>query len=89
MPPDWGWATDGTGILLVTHDVEFAASTADRVAVIDSGYLIHQGSARDVALQGHACFSPQIVRLYPGQGWLTAQEAAFHIANQDNKTPAP
>lgn len=56
------WATRSCCVLLVTHDVEFAARTADRVVLLGAGGVLADGSVRDV-LCGSLFFSPQVERL--------------------------
>lgn len=41
-------ATQGRGILVVTHDVEFARNSADRVVVLAEGVVVEAGAAGDV-----------------------------------------
>jgi len=38
-------AREGRGLLIATHDVEFALAYADRVAVLDAGRIVEEGSA--------------------------------------------
>ena len=38
----------GTSILLITHDMGVVAEMADRVAVLNAGRLVEQGSVRDI-----------------------------------------
>jgi oligopeptide/dipeptide ABC transporter ATP-binding protein len=40
----------GTALLLVTHDLAFAAEAADRVAVIYAGHILEHGPVAEVAL---------------------------------------
>jgi energy-coupling factor transporter ATP-binding protein EcfA2 len=68
------WRADGTGLLLVTHDVELVAQAADRVAVLDQGTIVASGPPGEV-LTGSPLFAPQVARLFPGTGWLTADDA--------------
>ncbi len=65
---------NGMGMLMVTHDVELAAQVADRVLIMSEGQIIADGSAAEV-LGSSPLFAPQIARLFPRQGWLTAEEA--------------
>jgi energy-coupling factor transport system ATP-binding protein len=67
------WQAEGAGILLVTHDVEWAAQAADRVVMLRQGQAVADGSPSDV-LAGSPLFAPQIARLFPGTGWLTVQD---------------
>ncbi|MFU8827515.1 MAG: energy-coupling factor ABC transporter ATP-binding protein, partial [Brevefilum sp.] len=39
------WRRAGKAVLLVTHDVEFAAHIADRVAILEAGHLIFTGKS--------------------------------------------
>jgi energy-coupling factor transport system ATP-binding protein len=68
------WKKQGMGILLVTHDVEFAAQVVDRVVILEDGRLCAIGPFADVAVS-HPSFAPQIARLFPGTGWLTVHDA--------------
>ncbi len=68
------WRDAGMAILVVTHDVEFAARTADRVVLISQGELIAEGVPAKV-MGASPLFAPQIARLFPGRGWLTVEEA--------------
>jgi energy-coupling factor transporter ATP-binding protein EcfA2 len=67
------WQEEGVGVLLVTHDVELVAQAADRIVLLSQGEII----ADDVPemLAASPLFAPQIARLFPGTGWLTAEDA--------------
>lgn len=43
-----GLAAEGMTMLVVTHEMGFAAHVADRIAFIDGGRIIEQGAPRDV-----------------------------------------
>ncbi len=43
-------ATDGTTMIVVTHEMAFAHDVADRVVVMDAGQVVEQGVADDVLL---------------------------------------
>ena len=64
------WLDDGAAVLLVTHDVELAATIATRTVMLSDGEVIAAGPTRDV-LGGSPHFAPQIARLFPNSGWLT------------------
>ncbi len=67
------WQAEGTSILLVTHDVELVAQAADRVLLLSQGEII--ADAVPEVLTTSPLFAPQVARLFPGTGWLTADEA--------------
>jgi energy-coupling factor transport system ATP-binding protein len=67
------WRESGMAILLVTHDVELAASVADRVALMDQGEIIMRGDP-GLVLGSSPLFAPQVARLFPGTGWLTPED---------------
>jgi ABC-type polar amino acid transport system ATPase subunit len=41
-------AAQGRGLLIATHDTQFAAAHADRAAILASGVVVESGLARDV-----------------------------------------
>lgn len=43
-----GLAREGRGLLIATHDVEFALSYADRVAVMHAGHIVEEGATATV-----------------------------------------
>ncbi|WP_018085227.1 ABC transporter ATP-binding protein [Desulfurispora thermophila] len=56
-------AGEGRGIILVTHDVEFAASYAQQVALLFAGEIVAQGEAAPV-LGRSLFYAPQVSRLW-------------------------
>lgn len=67
------WQAAGKAILIVTHDVEFAAELASRVIVLGEGRLIADGPLVDI-IGASPLFAPQVARLFPGSGWLTPRD---------------
>ena len=65
---------EGLSVLLVTHDVEFAAAVADRAYLIKEGQIKAQGTAVDV-LSLSSQYATQVAQLFPGTGWLTPEDA--------------
>jgi len=55
----------GGAVVVATHDVEFAAATADRVVLLADGRVVAQDATRNV-LDGNLFYSPQINRLLHG-----------------------
>ena len=77
-----GWRDDGRAILVVTHDVELAAVIADRVILMSQGEIIAEGPPTEV-LATSPFFAPQIARLFPETGWLTAEDVTGALQCQD------
>ena len=73
------WLAEGAALLLVTHDVELAATIAHRTVILNQGQVIAAGPTGDV-LAGSSEFAPQIARLFPGTGWLTPADVLAHVA---------
>ena len=44
-------ATDGTTMIVVTHEMAFARDVADQVLVMDAGQVVEQGRAEEVLLR--------------------------------------
>ncbi len=59
----------GRAVLLTTHDVEFAAESADRVLVMAGGEIVADGPTAEVVTSSPA-FAPQIAKAL-GHGLLT------------------
>jgi energy-coupling factor transport system ATP-binding protein len=74
------WKTEGAGILLVTHDVELVAQAADRVMLLSQGEIIANDAPE--MLTASPLFSPQVARLFPHSGWLTAEDAMEGLKRQ-------
>ncbi|MFH1788123.1 MAG: energy-coupling factor transporter ATPase [Candidatus Altiarchaeota archaeon] len=66
--------SSGKTILFVTHDVETAAASADRVAIIEHGTVTCQGPPRDI-LPNNKTFQPQISQLFPDKKYITVNDA--------------
>jgi energy-coupling factor transport system ATP-binding protein len=55
-------ASHGRALAVATHDVEFAATVADRVVVLSEGRIVADGPATDVLCDSPA-FAPQIAKV--------------------------
>ncbi len=66
------WRKAGKAMLLVTHDVEFAAHIADRVAILEAGQLIFTGSPA-TAFTDFPAYQTQTAKIFPGKGWITPE----------------
>ncbi len=68
-----GLAAQGRGVVLSTHDVEFVAGLADRVAVIGSGEIVADGPTAAVVRSSPA-FAPQVAKVTAPSEWLTVDD---------------
>jgi energy-coupling factor transport system ATP-binding protein len=68
----------GACIVLSTHDVELAASLANRVVLLGQGEVVADGTPHEV-LSGSMAFSTQINRLF-GRGFLTLNDVDLTAA---------
>ena len=66
------WQAEGVSVLLVTHDVELVAQAADRVVILSQGRVIADDAPQ--MLTASPLFAPQVARLFPGSGWLVAED---------------
>ncbi|MBC7289795.1 MAG: ATP-binding cassette domain-containing protein, partial [Actinotalea sp.] len=72
-------AADGGAVVLSSHDVEFVAECADRVAVLADGELVAEGTAREV-LVASPTFAPQVARILHPAELLTVGDVAATLA---------
>ena len=65
----------GAGVLVATHDVEFAAAFAERVVLLGDGVVIADGPAADV-LSGGWYFATEVARVLDLPGVITPEQGA-------------
>jgi energy-coupling factor transporter ATP-binding protein EcfA2 len=70
-----GLATRGAGLLVATHDVEFAAAFAERVVLMGDGVVIVDGPAAEV-LSGGWYFATEVARVLDLPGVITPEQGA-------------
>jgi energy-coupling factor transport system ATP-binding protein len=68
-------ADDGHAIVLATHDVELAATVADRTVVLAGGEIVSDGPTREVVMSSPA-FAPQVAKILAPLTLLTVDEVA-------------
>lgn len=68
-------AANGHAVVVATHDVEFVASTADRVVVLAEGEIVVDGPTRAVVV-GSPIFAPQIAKVFRPIPLLTVADVA-------------
>jgi energy-coupling factor transport system ATP-binding protein len=65
----------GAGVVVATHDVEFAAEFAERVVLLGEGVVIADGPARDI-LSGGWYFATEVARVLDLPGVITPEQGA-------------
>jgi energy-coupling factor transporter ATP-binding protein EcfA2 len=68
-------ASRGAGLLVATHDVEFAAAFAERVVLLGDGVVIADGPAEEV-LSGGWYFATEVARVLDLPGVITPEQGA-------------
>jgi energy-coupling factor transport system ATP-binding protein len=68
-------AAHGAGLLVATHDVEFAATFAERVVLLGDGVVIADGPASEV-LSGGWYFATEVARVLDLPGVITPEQGA-------------
>jgi energy-coupling factor transport system ATP-binding protein len=74
---EWGesLAARGAAVVIATHDVEFAASFAERVVLLGSGEVIADGPAPEV-LSGGWYFATEVARILGAGGAILPERGA-------------
>ncbi|GBD15124.1 Putative HMP/thiamine import ATP-binding protein YkoD [bacterium HR26] len=72
-------AADGCAVVVATHDVEFAAGWADRIALLAEGRVIAEGAPAEV-LAGTLAYSTQINRVFGGP-YLTVEDVLAAVGH--------
>jgi energy-coupling factor transport system ATP-binding protein len=76
------WRKGGAAILIATHDVEWLATIADEVSIMQAGQITASGAATTI-LGGTDEFATQIAHLLPGSGCLTVADALRYLQSED------
>ncbi|HEY5053344.1 MAG TPA: ATP-binding cassette domain-containing protein [Solirubrobacterales bacterium] len=70
-----GLSERGAGLLVATHDVEFAAAFAERVVLLGSGRVIADGPVEEI-LSGGWYFATEVARVLDLPGVITPEQGA-------------
>ena len=70
-----GLAAEGAAVTIATHDVEFAASFAERVLLLGDGALIADGPVEEV-LSGGWYFATEVARILGVRGAISPERGA-------------
>ncbi|HMJ74142.1 MAG TPA: ATP-binding cassette domain-containing protein [Solirubrobacterales bacterium] len=73
-----GLAGRGAGVVVATHDVEFASAFAERVALMGDGVVIADGSAAEI-LSGGWYFATEVARILDLPGVITPEQGAISL----------
>ncbi len=71
----------GAGLLVATHDVEFAAAFAERVVLLGDGVVIADGPAAEI-LSGGWYFATEVARVLDLPGVVTPEQGAEALRQQ-------
>ena len=74
-------AERGAGVVVATHDVEFAAAFAERVVLLGDGVVIADGAAAEV-LSGGWYFATEVARVLDLPGVITPDQGAEVLRQQ-------
>ena len=74
-----GLAGRGAGVVVATHDVEFAAAFAQRVVLLGDGVPIADGDAGEI-LSGGWYFATEVARILDLPGVVTPEQGAAALA---------
>lgn len=77
-------ADRGAGLVVATHDVEFAAAFAERVVLLGDGVVIADGPTSEI-LSGGWYFATEVARVLDLPGVITPEQgaAALHASGED------
>lgn len=72
------FAAGGAGVMVATHDVEFAAAFAERVVLLGDGVVIADGDAAEI-LSGGWYFATEVARILDLPGVVTPEQGAARL----------
>jgi energy-coupling factor transporter ATP-binding protein EcfA2 len=76
-----GLARRGAGVIVATHDVEFAAAFAQRVVLLGDGVVIADGPAAEI-LSGGWYFATEVARVLDLPGVITPEQGASALRGE-------
>jgi energy-coupling factor transport system ATP-binding protein len=74
----------GAGVVVATHDVEFAAEFADRVVLLGDGVVIADGPSAEV-LSGGWYFATEVARVLDRPGVISPEQGAGLLAEEEQR----
>jgi energy-coupling factor transport system ATP-binding protein len=79
-----GLADRGAGVVVATHDVEFASQFAQRVVLLGDGVVIADGPAAEV-LSGGWYFATEVARVLDLPGVITPEQGAAVLRAEEER----
>jgi energy-coupling factor transport system ATP-binding protein len=79
-----GLAARGAGVVVATHDVEFAAAFAERVVLLGAGVVIAEGPVAEI-LSGGWYFATEVARILDLPGTIAPEQGAAVLAEQGER----
>jgi ABC-type polar amino acid transport system ATPase subunit len=80
-------AADGRGLLLATHDIDFALTATDRVAILADGVAVDVGPTRTVLAEPTHQATRALLEM-PASERVTRRSAPAHGRTRDGDAPA-
>jgi energy-coupling factor transport system ATP-binding protein len=77
-------ANRGAAVLVATHDVEFAASFAERVVLLGDGVVIADGPATEI-LSGGWYFATEVARILDLPGVILPEQGAAFLGEEGRR----
>jgi energy-coupling factor transport system ATP-binding protein len=77
-------AAAGAGVVVATHDVEFAAGFADRVVLLGDGVIVADAGSGE-ALSGGWYFATEVARILDLPGVVTPEQGASRLSNEERE----
>jgi energy-coupling factor transporter ATP-binding protein EcfA2 len=81
-------ASRGAGVVVATHDVEFAAAFAERVVLLGAGVVVADAAAAEV-LSGGWYFATEVARVLDLPGVVTPEQGARALSPADDVALEP
>jgi peptide/nickel transport system ATP-binding protein len=66
----------GLSILFITHDLRVAAQVCDRVAIMQNGVVVEEGTAAEVLTTPRHPYARALIASVPGRAWQLARATA-------------
>ena len=65
----------GLSMIFITHDLRVAAQICDRVAIMQNGEVVEEGTAAEILTAPRHPYSQALIASVPGRAWQMAHSA--------------